>query len=94
MIKDFHKAMAVDGLSTSRPIVKENVVTKDQIAAMFDAISYAKGACIIRMIRAFAGDEAFRLGLKVSPFLQITNYTFFSVRKNFHSYTRTTHTLR
>ena len=64
-MKDFHRAMSIDGLVTSRPIVAENVSTKAEIDALFDAISYSKGACIIRMIRTFAGDKAFRLGLKV-----------------------------
>ena len=58
--------MSVDGLVSSRPIVARNVSTKKDIDALFDAISYSKGACIIRMIRAFAGDEAFRSGLKVT----------------------------
>ena len=57
--------MSIDGLVTSRPIVAENVTTKEEIDALFDAISYSKGASIIRMIRTFAGDEAFQLGLKV-----------------------------
>lgn len=58
--------MAVDGLVTSRPIVAQNVNSLAKIDALFDAISYAKGACLIRMIQQFAGEEAFTLGLKVS----------------------------
>jgi len=61
---DLHRAMSVDGLVSSRPIV-QSVETPAEINALFDAISYSKGACIIRMISAFTEEPAFKLGLKV-----------------------------
>ncbi|XP_078487941.1 aminopeptidase N [Ciona intestinalis] len=61
---DLHDALAVDALTTSRPIVAENIETPDDINGLFDDISYSKGACIIRMIHQFTGEEAFKLGLK------------------------------
>jgi len=57
--------MLVDGLTSSRPIVPPEVNTPAEINALFDTISYSKGACIIRMINEFAEDEAFKLGLEV-----------------------------
>ena len=62
---DLHTAFNVDGLTTSRPILAENVETLDDINALFDAITYDKAGSIIRMINRFAGDEAFKSGLKV-----------------------------
>ena len=56
--------MLADGI-TSRPIVPNEVNTPEEIYALFDVISYLKGACIIRMINEFAGQDAFVLGLKV-----------------------------
>ena len=70
--------MSIDGLVTSRPIVAENVSTKAEIDALFDAISYSKGACIIRMIRTFAGDKAFQLGLKVRSQSTYSIFLFFA----------------
>ena len=64
VVNELHRAMSVDALVNSRPIVARNVNTNNEIIALFDAIAYAKGACIIRMIRAFAGEDAFKLGLK------------------------------
>ena len=65
VVEDLHRAMLVDGLTSSRPVVPPEVNTPSEINALFDAISYSKGACIIRMINEFSEDEAFRLGLKV-----------------------------
>uniref|UniRef100_H2Y900 Aminopeptidase n=1 Tax=Ciona savignyi TaxID=51511 RepID=H2Y900_CIOSA len=65
VLYDLHDALTVDALTTSRPIIAENVTTPDDINALFDDISYSKGGCFIRMISEFAGEEAFKLGLKV-----------------------------
>uniref|UniRef100_H2Y8Z9 Aminopeptidase n=1 Tax=Ciona savignyi TaxID=51511 RepID=H2Y8Z9_CIOSA len=64
VLYDLHDALTVDALTTSRPIIAENVTTPDDINALFDDISYSKGGCFIRMISEFAGEEAFKLGLK------------------------------
>ncbi|XP_078493564.1 aminopeptidase N isoform X1 [Ciona intestinalis] len=63
-VSDLQRALNYDGLVSSRPIVAENVNTPSDINALFDTISYSKGACIIRMINQFAGDNAFKLGLE------------------------------
>ncbi|HYG83729.1 MAG TPA: M1 family metallopeptidase [Verrucomicrobiae bacterium] len=45
--------------------VKTPVNHPDEISTLFDpAIVYAKGAKVLRMLRAYIGDEAFRAGLK------------------------------
>lgn len=36
----------------------------EEVEEVFDAISYSKGACVIRMINAVLGEEAFRKGLQ------------------------------
>ena len=81
VVEDLHRAMLVDGLTTSRPIVPENVETADDINALFDSISYSKGACIVRMINEIAGDDAFKSGLKVGllSFLFVQYETYFGL---------------
>ena len=65
VISDLRDAMSVDALTSSRPIVAENIETPAQINGLFDDISYSKGGCIIRMIEHFTGENAFKTGLKV-----------------------------
>ena len=36
----------------------------DQITEIFDAITYRKGASVLRMLEDFMGPEKFRLGVK------------------------------
>ncbi len=54
--------MTLDALDNSHPI---SVVVKnpDEIAEIFDAISYKKGASIIRMMSFFLSEDTFRQGL-------------------------------
>ncbi|XP_050293871.1 aminopeptidase N-like isoform X2 [Anthonomus grandis grandis] len=59
---EVERAMALDSLTSSRPISFE-VFNSDQIRQAFDEISYAKGACIIRMMNHFLGEETFKNGL-------------------------------
>ncbi|CAN0517986.1 unnamed protein product, partial [Laminaria digitata] len=58
----FPQAMGLDALLTSHPIEVE-VDHPDQIKEIFDAISYAKGASVIRMLAAHLGVEKFMQGL-------------------------------
>ena len=37
----------------------------DQITEIFDTISYAKGASVLRMLEQFMGEELFREGVHV-----------------------------
>lgn len=56
-------AMGLDSLKTTHPIdVKVN--SPAEIREIFDAISYDKGGCILRMLENFVGEPNFRKGLK------------------------------
>lgn len=63
LTKTMHSVLALDAKLSTHPIV-QNVVTPDQITAIFDSISYNKGASILRMLEGFIGPEKFRLGVK------------------------------
>jgi puromycin-sensitive aminopeptidase len=62
IFSDTGPAMSLDGLKNTHPIEAE-VKTPHEINELFDAISYSKGAAIIRMLEQFLGDETFRRGL-------------------------------
>jgi puromycin-sensitive aminopeptidase len=62
VFSDFARALSLDGLKHSHPIEVE-VRDPSEIHEIFDAISYSKGASIIRMLAAFLGEEVFRRGL-------------------------------
>ncbi len=59
--------MELDSTINSHPIVQP-VEHPDQITEIFDAISYSKGASVLRMLEDFMGPELFRIG--VSRFLK------------------------
>jgi puromycin-sensitive aminopeptidase len=59
---DVAPAMGLDGLRNTHPIEAE-VKSPHDINELFDAISYSKGAAIIRMLEQFLGEETFRRGL-------------------------------
>lgn len=61
---DMAEALRLDGLENSHPI-EVPVTTLTQISEIFDAISYYKGASVIRMLHAYLGEEAFQKGLRV-----------------------------
>jgi len=56
-------AMGLDSLKTTHPIdVKVN--SPAEIREIFDAISYDKGGCVLRMLENYVGETNFRAGLK------------------------------
>ena len=56
-------AMGLDSLKTTHPIdVKVN--SPAEIREIFDAISYDKGGCVLRMLENYVGETNFRKGLK------------------------------
>jgi len=59
---DTHEAFNLDGLENSHPIEQE-VNNPGEIGQLFDAISYSKGASLLRMIESFIGTEIFRKGI-------------------------------
>jgi puromycin-sensitive aminopeptidase len=59
---DTNRALSLDGLKNSHPIEQE-VKDPAEITQLFDAISYSKGASVIRMLEQFLTPEVFRQGL-------------------------------
>ncbi len=55
-------AMAVDGLASTRPI-EYAVRSPEEARAMFDVLTYEKGAAVLRMLEQFMGAEPFRNGI-------------------------------
>jgi len=57
-------ALSLDSLESSHP-VEVSVTHSDEINEIFDAISYAKGASIIRMLSNFIGMDNFMKGMQL-----------------------------
>ena len=53
-----------DSLSTTHPI-QAKVNEAHEIEGIFDAISYSKGASVLRMLEAYLGEDAFRRGVNL-----------------------------
>ena len=62
VVHDLNAGLGLDGLENSHPI-EQAVRNPAEINQLFDAISYSKGASIIRMLEQFLGPEQFRKGL-------------------------------
>ncbi|RWS08189.1 Aminopeptidase N precursor-like protein [Dinothrombium tinctorium] len=58
------EALALDSLESSHPVMA-NVTDPREIEAMFDTISYKKGAALIRMLQNFLSTDILRLGLNM-----------------------------
>ena len=61
---DTTTALSLDGLANSHPIEQE-VNNPAEIGQLFDAISYSKGASIIRMLEQYLSPDTFRDGLRI-----------------------------
>ena len=59
---DTNRALSLDGLKNSHPIEQE-VKDPAEVSQLFDAISYSKGASVIRMLEQFLTPATFRQGL-------------------------------
>jgi puromycin-sensitive aminopeptidase len=64
-------AREIDALAATRPI-DFPVATPDEANEMFDALTYDKGASVLRMLEQYVGDEAFRRG--VGDYLRAHQY--------------------
>ncbi len=64
---DTFASMGRDALRNTHPIAAR-VSSPAEIGQIFDAISYGKGASVLRMIEAYVGEESFRRG--VSEYLK------------------------
>ncbi len=62
IFQDTNAGLSLDGLRNSHPI-EARVEDPAEIRELFDAISYSKGAAILRMLEEFLGEETFRRGL-------------------------------
>ncbi|KAF2015914.1 hypothetical protein BU24DRAFT_433217 [Aaosphaeria arxii CBS 175.79] len=56
-------ALSLDSLRSSHPI-EVPVQRADEINQIFDAISYSKGSCVLRMISKYLGEEVFMEGVR------------------------------
>ncbi|XP_061077149.1 aminopeptidase Ey-like [Conger conger] len=65
VLNDMHRVFAIDALASSHPLSsKEEEINKpEQISELFDAISYSKGASVLRMLSEFLTEEVFVKGL-------------------------------
>ncbi|XP_053191825.1 glutamyl aminopeptidase [Scomber japonicus] len=63
IISDVLPVMVDDALLSSHPIIV-NVSTPAEITSVFDAISYSKGASILRMLESWMGKDMFRDGCR------------------------------
>ncbi|WP_189440246.1 M1 family metallopeptidase [Rhodanobacter panaciterrae] len=56
-------AMSRDAVATTHPVV-QHVETVEQASQAFDAITYAKGEAVIRMLEAYVGPDTWRAGVR------------------------------
>ena len=56
-------AMARDAVASTHPVV-QHVETVEQASQAFDAITYSKGAAVIRMLERYVGSDAWRTGVR------------------------------
>jgi tricorn protease interacting factor F2/3 len=63
LIDETSPAMSMDSLKNTHPI-EADVKSPDDIQEIFDAITYGKGASILRMIEAYTGVDEFRKGVQ------------------------------
>ena len=61
---DLNRALSLDALKHTHPIEVE-VHHPDEIAEIFDEVSYSKGASVIRMLADYLGEKDFRDGLRI-----------------------------
>nr|KAJ3418959.1 Aminopeptidase 2 mitochondrial [Polyrhizophydium stewartii] len=60
---DFNRGLGLDGMRSSHPI-EVSVKSPSEINQIFDAISYSKGASVIRMLSSFLGTDVFAKGVR------------------------------
>jgi len=55
-------AFQVDSLKSTRPI-EFTVISPDDAEAMYDVLTYEKGAAVVRMLEQYLGEDAFKAGV-------------------------------
>ncbi|HEY7623662.1 MAG TPA: M1 family metallopeptidase [Candidatus Limnocylindria bacterium] len=63
-VGDNTSAFNLDALASTHPISVE-AKSAEEASQRFDAISYTKGAAVLRMIEGYLGEEAFREGVRI-----------------------------
>jgi puromycin-sensitive aminopeptidase len=63
LVDDVGAGMAMDALKSSHPI-HATVRDPAEVSQLFDAISYSKGASLLRMLEQFLGEDNFQHGLQ------------------------------
>jgi puromycin-sensitive aminopeptidase len=58
------RGFALDGLASTHAI-HSDVATAEEALQRFDAVSYEKGATVLRMIESFLGEDVFREGVRL-----------------------------
>jgi aminopeptidase N len=69
--QDSQSALDIDALQSTRPI-HADVATPAEIDEIFDAITYQKGAAVVRMVEHYVGADTFRRG--VNAYLEAHAY--------------------
>ncbi|KAG8012295.1 Aminopeptidase N [Nibea albiflora] len=86
VLSDVHRVFAVDALASSHPLSskEEDIQKPAQISELFDAISYSKGASVLRMLSDFLTEEVFTKGLQMGfPVVTINTITGAVSQKHF-----------
>lgn len=60
---NLQRALGLDSLRSSHPI-EVPVKKADEINQIFDAISYSKGSCVLRMLSTYLGEDVFLEGVR------------------------------
>jgi len=60
---NLQSALGLDSLRSSHPI-EVPVKRASEVDQIFDAISYSKGSCVLRMISTYLGEEPFLEGVR------------------------------
>ncbi|KAK4459188.1 peptidase family M1-domain-containing protein [Cladorrhinum samala] len=63
VVDNLQRALSLDSLRSSHPI-EVPVKRADEINQIFDAISYSKGSCVLRMISTQLGEDTFLEGVR------------------------------
>ena len=63
VVDDLQSALGLDSLRSSHPI-EVPVKRADEVNQIFDAISYSKGSCVLRMISKYCGEKDFLEGIR------------------------------
>ncbi|XP_026221646.1 aminopeptidase Ey-like [Anabas testudineus] len=66
VLSDVHRVFAIDALASSHPLTsnEDDIQKPAQISELFDAISYSKGASVLRMLSDFLTEDVFTMGLQ------------------------------